>query len=365
MARFLRNIGIDRLLANGRRQISHGNRVPLRIAYFGSDQFSVAVLDKIVKLKERDQGYVESVDIVTRSIKPTGRKLKRLVDVPVGSYGTDRGIQVHRAETDEDIVSIGRSHRFNIGIAVSYGKLIPAEFIDSMRFGGLNVHPSFLPKYSGSSPIQYALMNDDAYTGVTVQTLHPTKFDRGRILAQSQKVRIEDGDDFPSLQMKLANVGGDLLASCLMNRYFERVSEVSTQVLPEFSLASKLNSKHRNINWLGSTSRQIKRLRDALGNLHLFLPFEKLLKGTTVTGYKKVVINAFEPLDNGDSFLLTPGQFCLQPDQNYILVKTVDKYLAITKLTFECCKEEDAKTFMEKLPKRCGKSVCRFHTGYL
>lgn len=365
MTSFLRSIGIERLLANGRRHFSHGIGEPLRIAYFGSDQFSVTVLDKIVKMKERDEGYVESVDIVTRSIKPTGRKLKKLVDVPVGSYGTDRGIRVHRAESDEDIVNIARSHRFNIGIAVSYGKLIPETFIDSMRFGGLNVHPSFLPKYSGSSPIQYALMNDDAYTGVTVQTLHPTKFDRGRILAQSEKVCITDSDDFASLQMKLASVGGDLLASCLENRYFEREPVVSTQALPAFSLARKLNPKHRNVDWLRSTSRQIKRLRDALGNLHLFLPIEKSQKGTTVKGHKKVVFNAFEPLDEGDCSLLTPGQFRLQPDQNYIVVKTIDKYLAITKLTFECCKEEDAKTFMEKLPKRCGTAVNRFHTGYL
>ncbi|KAK6512242.1 Methionyl-tRNA formyltransferase [Arthrobotrys musiformis] len=119
-------------------------------------------------------------------------------------------------------------------IAVSFGLLIPSRIIEHAKFGGLNVHPSFLPKYWGAAPIQHALMNSDSETGVVVQTLHPTKFDAGRILAKSDPldIKIDYHTHFPPppddpkspykiLESNLANVGADLLSSVITSNLYD------------------------------------------------------------------------------------------------------------------------------------------------
>ena len=111
-----------------------------------------------------------------------------------------------RADTSQEITQLSEQYLFNLVIAVSYGRLIPSTFIQHCKYGGLNVHPSLLPKYSGSSPLQYALLNDDKFTGCTVQTLHPTKFDHGDIIIQSSEIPILDDDNSVSLFKNLARL---------------------------------------------------------------------------------------------------------------------------------------------------------------
>ncbi|KAF3080630.1 Methionyl-tRNA formyltransferase, partial [Orbilia oligospora] len=127
-------------------------------------------------------------------------------------------------------------------IAVSFGLFIPSRILEYARFGGLNVHPSFLPKYWGASPIQHAIINDDKTTGVVVQTLHPEKFDAGRIIAKSDPVDIEvDTTIFPppishpespyrKLESKLGDIGASLLTDVIKNQHYDHVVQ---QRLPE------------------------------------------------------------------------------------------------------------------------------------
>ena len=57
---------------------------------------------------------------------------------------------------------------FDIGVVVSFGYFLPSSILRSFRFGAINLHPSLLPWYRGSAPIQYALMNDDIHTGISI-----------------------------------------------------------------------------------------------------------------------------------------------------------------------------------------------------
>lgn len=74
---------------------------------------------------------------------------------------------------------------------VSFGWFLPNDVITRFTRGGINVHPSLLPKYRGSAPLQRAILNDDKSTGVTVQLLDPNEFDAGKILAQAEVVRMK------------------------------------------------------------------------------------------------------------------------------------------------------------------------------
>ncbi|RKP37881.1 formyl transferase, partial [Dimargaris cristalligena] len=74
--------------------------------------------------------------------------------------------------------------RYDMGIVASFGSFIPRRIIEAFPLGMINVHPSLLPKYRGSTPIPTALLNEEPETGVTIQELHPRTIDAGKILLQ-------------------------------------------------------------------------------------------------------------------------------------------------------------------------------------
>ncbi|GEQ68903.1 hypothetical protein JCM33374_g2572 [Metschnikowia sp. JCM 33374] len=251
----------------------------LRIAFFGSDLFSVASLAKLKDLRSSRPELISQLDVYTRSIKPTGRNLKQFVDLPIGKYAHAHDLPVFRVDSSAEIVASALPQNYHLAVAVSYGKLIPGTFLNSLPYGGLNVHPSMLPKFSGSSPIQYALMNDCKTTGVTVQTLHPTKFDHGDIISQSDAIDVLDSDDFFSLQTRLASVGADLLSDVISSGSYATPEHYKGAENPEtFSLAPKLTPAMSEIKWNTMTSRKIRRLNDALGPLHSLIIVTILIK---------------------------------------------------------------------------------------
>ena len=331
----------------------------LSIAYFGSDKFSVQSLKKLVEYHRKDPGKVTSIDVITRSIKPTGRNLKTFIDVPIGEYCNRENLSIHRADSSHDIMNILSKRQFNLAIAVSYGKLIPEGFLNSMKYGGLNVHPSLLPKYSGSSPLQYALMNDDSFTGVTIQTLHPSKFDKGDIILQSGAIPIAETDNYDSLQEKLGEYGSNLLLNVVDNRLCEQPVEPKNNHYA-FSLASKIKPSQSEIRWDLLTSRKIKRLNDALGQLHSYKYCDVRKKKKQIREDQKVIFNDIELINNFSEELLYPGEFILNENENKLIVKTVDGAISIGKLKFQYCSEEDPKTFMNHLTKRSGNTSRKF-----
>lgn len=318
---------------------------PLRIAFFGLDNFSVASLALVHALRQKKPELIDLIDVVTRLIKPTGRGMKNYMELPVGQYAQEHGIPILRADSGADIDQL--AGRYNMVVAVLYGKLIPGTFIGSCGYGGLNVHPSLLPKYSGSSPIQYALMNDDKETGVTVQSLHPTKFDHGEIIAQSEPVGIDPNDTFATLAPKLAQIGGGLLAKVLAEHAF--VNPKGVTPVTEFSLAGKIKPTRYQCNWT-KLARQIKRQADALGLLHTFKQVNIVRKKKPVTGPHKVNLNGIHEY-KGDS-QLAPGEFKLDGDQ--LVIGCGEGAVTVDRLTFQCCNEETPKKFMSQLEKRTG-----------
>lgn len=314
--------------------------IGLRIAYFGGDGFSVRCLTRAMAAIRA----IGSIDVVTRSLKPSGRGL-RIKDVPLAEFAVRHGIKVLRADTNSEINEIATLHDYDLAVTVSYGNLIPQTFLERVRYGGINVHPSLLPRYSGSSPIQYTLMNDDPFTGVTVQTLHPTKFDRGEILVQSDRIPIYDDDNYTTLETKLGDVGGDLLGHCLQRQLFMAKPRFVSSY--DFSTAYKINKHRSQIKWT-MTSRQIKRLADALGPVYAFIQ--------TTSGPKRVVfhdIGVDRKAVDGDV-----GSFAL--DDDAVVVKTIDGAITATHLTFECCPRENAPTFIKRLRKRTKSQTCIF-----
>lgn len=321
----------------------------LRIAFFGSDLFSVASLARLGRLRNETPLAIKSIDVICRPVKPTGRNLKTFTDLPISIEASKQNLPILRVDSGAEISSLPKT--YDLVVAVSFGLLIPGSFIHSARFGGLNVHPSLLPTFSGSSPIQHAIMKDCAYTGVTVQTLHPTEFDHGVILRQSEEIDIRN-ENYQSLQPKLAGIGAELLANVILSgAYVEPVALKSSYT---HSTAPKLGSSLLQIQWAVQTSRSIKRHFDALGPLHTNKHILLTKKKQLIDTQYKVILDGIEvgPAEVPGLGLSTPGSFVLHDSK--LAIKTVDGSILVSLLKLQYCGTESPQVFVAKLKKRAG-----------
>ena len=196
-------------------------------AFFGTDNFSVGVLDELKKA-----GLLPKI-IITSPDKPKGRGLK-ITPPPVKLWAIENKIDFLQPEKlDEKFnLEIGncppaspcearRAGKLEIGVVASYGKILPAKILASFPKGALNVHPSLLPKYRGASPIQAQILNDEKKVGITI-ILMDEKMDHGPVLAKRELEIPSSNDQIPNeipttkeLSEKLAAEGGKLLAETM------------------------------------------------------------------------------------------------------------------------------------------------------
>lgn len=241
---------------------------PLRIAFFGTDLYTKYSLEAVHKYMQSADSNIERLDVITRPPKRVGRGRVLVKEAPAGEYAFEHDINVIRAEKDKEIVNLAKN-QYNLAIAVSYGKFIPNEFLSQLKYGGLNVHPSLLPSLAGPAPIHHALLNRHSYTGVTVQSMHPHLFDRGRILLQTPEIPIEPNDTTSSLLHRLGVVGADGLVQVLRSQlYTDTEYSVRSKYTPSY--AGKLTSKHKRIDLEEQKLDDILLQHRILGPLHFF-----------------------------------------------------------------------------------------------
>ncbi|GMM51817.1 methionyl-tRNA formyltransferase [Starmerella bacillaris] len=234
-----------------------------KVAFFGSDLFSLASLKALHQLKIQKPGLIGNLDLYTRKLKPSGRGQKNIVIPEIVTFAKTNNIHWHEIENNDDFKNISTDNEAsnpvtgmketitskNLAIAVSYGKLIPQFFLKSLKFGGLNVHPSILPQYRGSSPLQMAILNQDKYTGVSIQTLHPTKFDHGIVIDQSI-VKLSDRETTDSLSSKLATIGANQLIHVLQTTDLHTPKAVNLMTdLGRLQIASRIPSSLQELDF--------------------------------------------------------------------------------------------------------------------
>ncbi|KAF2845763.1 Formyltransferase [Plenodomus tracheiphilus IPT5] len=190
----------------------------LRILFCGSDEFSIASLRALTAAKY--DALIDSIHVVHRPAKPTGRGLKQLREVPIEKVAREElRLPTYALDT---FTGWTPPTSINLIIAVSFGLFVPSRLLHTAKFGGLNVHPSLLPDLKGPAPIQYAILKRRQYTGVSIQTLHPQHFDQGCVLAQTPAPGIEVpwGTTAEELEAQLAKVGASMLVDVLKSRMY-------------------------------------------------------------------------------------------------------------------------------------------------
>ncbi|HOE90525.1 MAG TPA: methionyl-tRNA formyltransferase [Candidatus Cloacimonadota bacterium] len=179
-----------------------------KIGFVGTPQFAVPSLLALIKSQ-----YQPTI-IITQPDKPKGRKLV-LTAPPVKNIGMEYGIEVLQPEdiNSDEMIELLKSLDLDIIVTISYGGYIGREIRKMPKFGVINIHPSLLPLYRGSTPIQAALLHGDQTTGIAIFKLN-AQMDAGAILYQ-KRYEIAEEWNFTQLDDILAEHAGEDLIKFL------------------------------------------------------------------------------------------------------------------------------------------------------
>ena len=224
----------------------------MKIVFMGTPDFARDSLSAIY-----DAGH-EIPAVVTVPDKPKGRGMK-LIPCEVKEYAVEKNIKVYQPEKlreNKEIVDILKNINPDVICVVAYGKIIPKEILEIPKYGCVNVHPSLLPQYRGSAPIQWAILNGDKETGVTTMYLDEG-MDSGDIILQT-KTLIDKDETSGELWDRLSKIGAELLVETLEkieNKTAPRIKQPK-----EFTLAPMLEKSQAKIDWESKTAQEIKNL---------------------------------------------------------------------------------------------------------
>ena len=172
----------------------------MRVVFMGTPAFAVSVLRRLTADKW------DIVAAYTQPDKPKNRGMK-LVPTPVKEFALTAGIPVRQPEScrDEAVLEQLRALEPDVIVVAAYGKLLPQVLLDIPKRAIINVHSSLLPQYRGAAPINWAILNGDRETGVTIQYM-AAELDAGDILL-AKTTPIDPEEDAGQLYERLAELG--------------------------------------------------------------------------------------------------------------------------------------------------------------
>ena len=214
----------------------------MRVVFMGTPDIAATCLKKILA-----DGF-EVVGVYTQPDRPKGRGMK-LVASPVKEVALAAGIPVYQPENfrEEESVEALRALKPDICAVVAYGRILPQKVLDVPTFGCINIHASLLPKYRGSAPYQWAVLDGRKETGVTAMYLC-REMDAGDIIDVS-KTPIGENETAGELLNKLAVLGAELLSKTLSRFEKEGKLPAVPQNPEEVSYAPMLDKTMCPIDW--------------------------------------------------------------------------------------------------------------------
>lgn len=225
----------------------------MRVVFFGTPEFAVPSLKRILDSPHQVVAVVTQPDRKKgRSSQPTAPAIKDLVK--------GLGIPILQPDNlgDPSVLSTLEALLPHVGIVVAYGQLLPAPLLKLFPKGVMNLHASLLPRYRGAAPIQWALMNAELETGITVFQLDE-KLDHGPILLQiPHAIRPEDNAE--TLRVALSELGTHTVLKAL-----DLLEEGPAQFTPQdetlATYAPRLKKEDGLIDWNLSSREIFNRVR--------------------------------------------------------------------------------------------------------
>ncbi|MBE5938808.1 MAG: methionyl-tRNA formyltransferase [Lachnospiraceae bacterium] len=298
----------------------------MRIVFMGTPDFSVPVLERLI-----EEGHtVEAV--VTQGDKPKGRG-KEIQFPPVKTAALEHNIAVYQPVKvrDPEFVQVLKDINPDVMVVIAFGQILSQEVLDIPKYGCINIHASLLPKFRGSAPIQWAIIEGESVTGVTTMYMD-AGIDTGDMIEKIE-VAIDKDETGGSLHDKLAVAGADIIISTLKKL--------------EDGTAVRTPQEHEK-------STYVKMLDKKLGKIDFSMDaeyIERLIRGlnpwpsayTTYNGKSLKIWKA--QVEEGSHDAGTYGEI-VQVEKDYIGVKTGKGILKVYELQLEGKKRMETEDFL-------------------
>jgi len=301
------------------------NYKDIRIVFMGTPEFAVASLSKLV------DAYCNIVGVITAPDKPAGRGME-LQQSAVKKYAVEKGLTILQPEKlkNPEFIEQLKSLNADLQIVVAF-RMLPEIVWNMPPMGTLNLHGSLLPQYRGAAPINWAIINGEAYTGVTTFKLKH-EIDTGDILL-NEKITIEDNETAGTLHDKMKEIGATVLLQTVKGLAEESITE-KPQDNFNIKHAPKIFTETCSIDW-NKSANEINNLIRGLS------PYPSAF--TQLDGKKLKIFASTIDLDS--SSLSTIGSYKTDGKQ-YLKFACNDGYICITDLQLEGKKRMKVEDFL-------------------
>ncbi len=299
----------------------------MKVIFFGTPDYAVPVLQALI------DSHHEVVAVVSQPDKAKGRSNK-IVPTPVKALAMQYGVPVFQyTKIRKDDVSDMLSIDADVIVTCAYGQIIGSNVLFAKHFGVINLHGSLLPKYRGSSPIQWALINNEKETGVTVLK-SDVGMDDGEVMMK-RCIPIADDDNAITLFEKLSRLSADTVVEALDTlengrAVFEKQDEAQA------TSCKMLNAEMGNLDFAQTTASLVGLIKGlaAWPNAHM-----------TIDGVYFKLYNAREYNGAYDTSA-RPGQVLIANNKEGLVIRTGDGAIEITELLPINSKKMTAKSYL-------------------
>ncbi|MFN3921189.1 MAG: methionyl-tRNA formyltransferase [Caldimicrobium sp.] len=307
-----------------------------RTLFFGTPEFVLPVLNFLWE-KEILLG------VVTQPDKPKGRGLEPTPS-PVKTWALEHNLKILEPAKlkEETFLLTLKEINPDLIVVFAYGKILPKEVLEIPKEGCWNIHLSLLPKYRGASPVQWALLNGEKETGVTIM-LMDEGMDTGPILLQ-KKLPIEDDDTTPILLKKLGNLSAEALKEAL-SLYKKGKLEPIPQPQEEVSYAPLIKKEDGLVNFRDPAELIVRKIK-------AFTPWPGIF---TFFKGKILKIHSAEVKDL-DPQGKTPGEI-LKIEKEGLYIVTSSKVLLLKEVQLEGKKKISAYDFAQGFHLKVGDTL--------
>lgn len=308
----------------------------IKIIYAGSPDISKNTL--AVLFENQKKYNFEIVGVLSNPPTAKGRH-KDLIPTEVSDFAIQNNLPLFTPEhLNSEIREQIQKLNADLLVSFAYGHIFGPKFLSIFRFGGINLHPSFLPKFRGCTPVQQAIINLEKQIGVSLQTL-ALKMDEGDILVQ-EIIDLNDEKTACSVLNESSIIGAKLICSVLNEINLSNKMILGQKQTGEASYTKIITKNDTKINWQENTQTIEAKIRafDYDGGawcLENNLPL-KILKS------KKLDESLFDKNDYKDKKEGTVVSFVKNIG---FLVKTVDGFLVVTELQRQSKKQMNYKDF--------------------
>lgn len=249
----------------------------MRILFMGTPEFAVASLKRLV-----EDGH-QVCGVFTQPDKPKNRGHKMAFS-PVKEYALTVGIPVYQPLKMRDgaALDIVRELAPELIVVAAYGKLLPEDILNTPPYGSINVHSSLLPKYRGAAPINWAILNGERVTGVSIMYM-AKELDAGDVIL-CRETPIDPDEDAQALTARLALLGADALAEAV-EQLKNGTAQRTVQDHSAFTYAPMLD---RSLSPMDFT-RSAQQLHDQVRGLIPWPCASMTLDGRTVKVYRTAI----------------------------------------------------------------------------